>query len=270
MAERPDITEGHLRIRVSQLETPNLDGLLANAMLARMMTDAGSEIGIRRDGTDGYLAAYENWKFHGSAYAGDYVEVNSILIHQGNRSRRMRAEARLVIRASRDAGNPFGAELLKEPELLAAGEVVSVVPRDLAGLTPNTSLRQVGRHPGGDRGFLRLRIHTLDTHYMGGLLAGASLTRIMADAAAEIVIRRTGRYAQMDGFEKVDILAPVYAGDFIEVSAEIAEERRSELVIEASAARALRTLEQEGGLSGGEAPETPQPVGRARFTVSLA
>lgn len=270
MPERPDVTEGHLRIRISQLETPNLDGLLANAMLARMMTDAGSEIGIRRDGTDGYLAAYEDWKFHGAAYAGDYIEVNSTLLHQGNRSRRMRAEAWRVIRASRDAGNPLGADLLAEPELLAVGETVSVVPRELVGLTAKSSLRRVARHPGGDRGFLRLRIHTLDTHYLGGLLAGASLTRIMADAAAEIVIRRTGRYAQMDRFEKVDILAPVYAGEFIEVTADIAEEREGQLAIEVAAERALRVVEQEGGLSGGEAPEVPQSVGRARFAVTLA
>ncbi len=256
---------GFLRLRVSQLETHYLGGMLSGAALARMMTDCGSEMGIRNDGTDGYLAAYEEFDLLAPVYAGDFVEINAELTAQGTRSRRTTIEARRVIRATGGADDPLRAELLPTPEPLARGVVVAVVPRDLTGLAASPTTRAPATHPGGLAGFLRVRVNNLETHYLGGLLAGASLTRMMADCASEIGIRRDGRATNITRFEKVDVLAPVYAGDFLEITATVADTLAGKTRIAVDANRVLRAIEQPGGLTGGEAPDPPEPVGRALF-----
>jgi 3-aminobutyryl-CoA ammonia-lyase len=256
---------GFLRLRLSQLETHYLGGRISNAALARIMTDCSSQIGALQDGTDGYLAAFEDLEFFGAAYAGDYIEVDAWLTARGNRSRRTAVEARRVIRAGED---PFAGRALPEPELIARGTVVGVVPREAADLSGASTILDPRRHPGGDVGFLRVRVNNLETHYLGGLLAGASLTRMMADCASEVSIRRDGRLGEFSKFERVDILAPVYAGDVLELSAAVVDQPAGGLRIAVQAGRVLRAVEQPGGLSGGEPSDPPQPVGRAIFVVT--
>jgi 3-aminobutyryl-CoA ammonia-lyase len=261
--------QGFLRLRVSQLETHYTGGILSNAALARMMTDCGSEIGVLRDGTDGYLAAYEDMEFFGVAGAGDFIEIESTLVAEGTRSRRASVEARRVVRATGGISDPLPAEVCDPPELLARGTVVSVVPRELLRDVDVSPRRTPGRHPGGLGGFLRLRVHNLETHYLGGLLAGASLTRMMVDCASEIGVRRDGRLSNITKFRKVDILSPVYAGDTLEISARIADTSDGAASIAVEALRPLRIAEQPGGLSGGQALDPPEAVGRATFIEAL-
>ena len=122
---------GFLRIRVNQLETHYLDGLMAGASLARMMTDCSSEIGIRLDGTDGYLASYEKLDFLAPVYAGDFLEITAELVGKGHRSRRIAVEARRVIRHVGQGGGLSGGEVLNRPEPVARGVIISVVPKEM-------------------------------------------------------------------------------------------------------------------------------------------
>jgi 3-keto-5-aminohexanoate cleavage enzyme len=61
-----------------------------------------------------------------------------------------------------------------------------------------------------------------DAHYSGGLVDGARIMALFGDLATELLIRLDGDEGLFRAYETVEFLAPVYAGDFIEVSAELA------------------------------------------------
>ncbi|NLW20548.1 MAG: 3-aminobutyryl-CoA ammonia lyase [Clostridiales bacterium] len=68
---------------------------------------------------------------------------------------------------------------------------------------------------------LKLRLSAQDAHYGGGLVDGARVLALFGDAATELLIRHDGDEGLFRAYEQVDFLAPLYAGDFIEVHAEI-------------------------------------------------
>ncbi|MDY0294826.1 MAG: hotdog domain-containing protein [Acholeplasmataceae bacterium] len=67
----------------------------------------------------------------------------------------------------------------------------------------------------------RLRLSQHDAHYGGNLVDGARVLAFFGDVATELLIRYDGDEGLFRAYEKVDFLAPLYAGDFIEVEAEI-------------------------------------------------
>jgi len=66
-----------------------------------------------------------------------------------------------------------------------------------------------------------LRLSHQDAHYGGNLVDGAKVLALFGDVATELLIRLDGDEGLFRAYEKVDFLAPLYAGDFIEVSAEM-------------------------------------------------
>src|SRR5580658_9874303 len=74
----------------------------------------------------------------------------------------------------------------------------------------------------GARVGLRLRMSAHDAHYAGALVDGARILALFGDLATELLIRLDGDEGLFRAYETVEFLAPVYAGDFIEVSAELA------------------------------------------------
>ena len=68
---------------------------------------------------------------------------------------------------------------------------------------------------------LRIRMSNHDAHYGGNLVDGARILGLFGDAATELLIRNDGDEGLFRAYEKVDFLAPVYAGDFLEVEAKI-------------------------------------------------
>jgi 3-aminobutyryl-CoA ammonia-lyase len=75
--------------------------------------------------------------------------------------------------------------------------------------------------PLGERVSLRLRVGAEQAHYGGGLVDGAYLLKLFGDAATELLIRRDGDEGLFRAYSSVDFLAPVHAGDYLEVEAEI-------------------------------------------------
>jgi 3-aminobutyryl-CoA ammonia-lyase len=75
----------------------------------------------------------------------------------------------------------------------------------------------------GEKVMLRLRMSAADAHYGGGLVDGARLLGLFGDVATELLIRHDGDEGLFRAYDSVDFLAPVYAGDFIEVEGEILE-----------------------------------------------
>lgn len=64
---------------------------------------------------------------------------------------------------------------------------------------------------------LRLRMNESDAHYGGGLVDGAKILALFGDVATELLIRHDGDEGLFKAYEYVEFMAPVYAGDFIEV-----------------------------------------------------
>jgi 3-aminobutyryl-CoA ammonia-lyase len=70
---------------------------------------------------------------------------------------------------------------------------------------------------------LKMRMSNQDAHYGGNLVDGAKILALFGDAATELLIRLDGDEGLFRAYESVDFLAPVYAGDFVEIEAEIIE-----------------------------------------------
>lgn len=68
---------------------------------------------------------------------------------------------------------------------------------------------------------IRLRMSTQDAHYGGNLVDGAKMLALFGDVATELLIRQDGDEGLFCAYDKVEFLAPVYAGDFIEAVGEI-------------------------------------------------
>jgi 3-aminobutyryl-CoA ammonia-lyase len=68
---------------------------------------------------------------------------------------------------------------------------------------------------------LRLRMAQTDAHYGGNLVAGAKVMELFGDVATELAIRHDGDEGLLAGYESVEFLAPVYAGDFLEVTGRV-------------------------------------------------
>ena len=68
---------------------------------------------------------------------------------------------------------------------------------------------------------LRLRLSAHDAHYGGGLVDGARVLGLFGDVATELLIRTDGDEGLFRAYESVEFLAPLHAGDFVEVEGEI-------------------------------------------------
>ena len=74
---------------------------------------------------------------------------------------------------------------------------------------------------------IRVRMSSHDAHYGGNLVDGAKMLQLFGDVATELLIRRDGDEGLFAGYESVEFLAPVYAGDYIEAVGEIIKEGNS-------------------------------------------
>lgn len=66
-----------------------------------------------------------------------------------------------------------------------------------------------------------MRMSAHDAHYGGNLVDGAKMLQLFGDVATELLIRHDGDEGLFAGYEQVEFLAPVFAGDYIEASGEI-------------------------------------------------
>ena len=70
---------------------------------------------------------------------------------------------------------------------------------------------------------LRVRMSAHDAHYAGNLVDGARIMNLFGDVATELTIRYDGDEGLLRAYDNVEFLAPVYAGDFLEVTGRITE-----------------------------------------------
>ena len=74
-----------------------------------------------------------------------------------------------------------------------------------------------------EKSLIRLRMSAHDAHYGGNLVDGARILQLFGDIATELLIRHDGDEGLFRAYDNIEFLAPVFAGDYIEASGEIAE-----------------------------------------------
>jgi acyl-CoA hydrolase len=73
----------------------------------------------------------------------------------------------------------------------------------------------------------RLRLSAHDAHYAGELVDGARCLALFGDVATELCIRNDGDEGLFRAYDSVEFLAPVRAGDVLEVFGEIVDVGKS-------------------------------------------
>ncbi len=113
---------------------------------------------------------------------------------------------------------------------------------------------------------IRVRISAHDAHYAGNLVDGARILGLFGDVATELLIRRDGDEGLFVAYDKVEFLAPVYAGDFIEATGKIIDEGHTSRKMVFEARKVIRLLNDPKQPSAAQLLEEPLVVVRASGT----
>ena len=113
---------------------------------------------------------------------------------------------------------------------------------------------------------IRVRLSANDAHYGGQLVNGAHLLSLFGDVATELAIRCDGDEGLLVGYENVEFLAPLYSGDYVEVSGRITKTGRTSRRIEFEARKVI-TVRLDIGDSAADVLDPPIVVGRAIGTT---
>jgi len=98
----------------------------------------------------------------------------------------------------------------------------------------------------GTKVTLRLRMGAHDAHYAGELVDGARMLALFGDLATELLIRLDGDEGLFRAYESVEFLAPVFAGDYIEATAELVNVGNTSRKMRFEAAKVISNVRQVG------------------------
>jgi 3-aminobutyryl-CoA ammonia-lyase len=118
-----------IRLRMSSHDAHYGGNLVDGARMLGLFGDVATELCIRLDGDEGLFRAYDSVEFLAPVYAGDFIEAEGEILQTGNTSRKMRFEARKVIRPRPDV-NDSAADVLPEPVVVCRASGTCVVPKD--------------------------------------------------------------------------------------------------------------------------------------------
>jgi 3-aminobutyryl-CoA ammonia-lyase len=110
---------------------------------------------------------------------------------------------------------------------------------------------------------LRLRMSQLDAHYGGNLVDGARILALFGDAATELCIRHDGDEGLLRAYDSVELLAPTFAGDYLEVEAELVKVGNTSRTMRFEARKLIRPRRD---LSDSAAEALAEPVVVCRAT----
>ncbi len=113
---------------------------------------------------------------------------------------------------------------------------------------------------------LRVRLSASDAYYGGQLVNGARLLALFGDVATELAILCDGDEGLLVGYERVELLAPLYAGDFVEVTGRITNIGRTSRRIEFEAYKVI-AARHDISASAADALAEPILVGKAVGTT---
>jgi 3-aminobutyryl-CoA ammonia-lyase len=113
---------------------------------------------------------------------------------------------------------------------------------------------------------IRLRLSASDAHYGGQLVNGAHMLSLFGDVATELAILCDGDEGLLVGYENIEFLAPLYTGDFIEVTGRITMIGRTSRRMEFEARKVIMAR-RDISESAADVLEKPIVVGRAIGTT---
>lgn len=114
--------------------------------------------------------------------------------------------------------------------------------------------------------FLRVRLGAKDAHYGGNLVAGAKVLELFGDIATELAIRHDGDEGLLRAYENVEFVAPVHAGDYLEVRGRIVSAGRTSRRCQFEAYKVI-TVRPDVSSSAAEVLSEPVLVCRATGTT---
>ena len=112
---------------------------------------------------------------------------------------------------------------------------------------------------------IRLRMSAHDAHYGGNLVDGARMLALFGDVATELLIRLDGDEGLFVAYDKVEFLAPVFAGDYIEAEGRISKVGNTSRRMEFEA-RKIITARADVNESAADVLDPPVVVCRASGT----
>jgi len=89
---------------------------------------------------------------------------------------------------------------------------------------------------------IRMRLSAHHAHYGGGLVDGAFIMQVFGDVATELLIRNDGDEGLFRAYDNVEFLAPLYAGDYIEVEGYITEKGNTSRKMQFEAYKVIKAL----------------------------
>ena len=110
---------------------------------------------------------------------------------------------------------------------------------------------------------LKVRVSEKDVHYAGGLVNGAWVLGLFGDVATELFIRYDGDEGLLRAYSNVDLLAPIYAGDFIEASGKIVKTGNTSRTVELEARKIISILNDPKQPSAADVLDEPVVVAKA-------
>ena len=113
---------------------------------------------------------------------------------------------------------------------------------------------------------IRLRIRASDAHYGGNLVNGAFMLSLFGDIATELAILCDGDEGLLVGYESIEFLTPLYAGDFVEATGRITNIGRTSRRLEFEAYKVI-TPRRDISDSAADVLDSPLLVGRAIGTT---
>ncbi len=113
---------------------------------------------------------------------------------------------------------------------------------------------------------IRLRISAHEAHYAGNLVDGAKMLNLFGDVATELLIRSDGDEGLFVAYDKVEFLAPVHAGDYIEATGRIVSMGKTSRKMEFEARKVIVPAGIEGQPSAADVLTEPVVVCRASGT----
>ena len=118
-----------IRLRMSSHDAHYGGNLVDGARMLALFGDVATELLIRHDGDEGLFRAYDSVEFLAPVLAGDYIEAEGEIVQTGNTSRKMKFEARKVIRAAPEI-SASAAEVLEKPIVVCRASGTCVTPKD--------------------------------------------------------------------------------------------------------------------------------------------
>ncbi len=116
----------------------------------------------------------------------------------------------------------------------------------------------------GTKTIVRVRMSAHDAHYAGELVDGARLLALFGDAATELLIRLDGDEGLFRAYEAIEFLAPVFAGDFIEATAELLDVGNTSRKLRFEARKVVTNIRGGAGLAPSSADVLSEPIVVAR------